>query len=43
MSLHDARDITRELMAAEAEYLDPKWDRYWVSWNPIYIKGRGWE
>jgi len=29
MSLSDARDITRELMAAEEEFLDARWDGFW--------------
>jgi alpha-galactosidase/6-phospho-beta-glucosidase family protein len=30
MSLRDARDIARELMAAEEEFLDPRWDSFWA-------------
>ena len=29
MSLRDARDLARELMAAEEEFLDPRWDAFW--------------
>ena len=31
MSLSDARDLARDLIAQEEDDLDPKWDGYWTS------------
>lgn len=31
MSLSDARDLARDLIALEEDALDPRWDAYWAA------------